>query len=52
MHQRVAPEWDSRWWQKLLLEVANRLELERASLSPVGKTLLVIKGGTRDKKWD
>ena len=30
MHQsdtRVAPEWDSSWWQKLLLEVANRLEL-------------------------
>ena len=28
-----------------MLEVANRLELERVPLSPVGKALLVIKGG-------
>ena len=28
-----------------MLEVANRLELERVPLYPVGKALLVIKGG-------
>ena len=42
-------EW-SWWWQKLLLEVANRLFESSCCLSLVGKTLVVIKEGG-DKNW-
>ena len=42
-------EW-SWWWQKLLLEVANRLFESSCCLSLVGETLVVIKEGG-DKNW-